>query len=127
MENKEYLDIADTLRSERARRGWTLKESSKKIGIGIVFLSEIERALKVPSALVIHDIAKAYDIEETAIALAYGKTPISVVETLQERKDFLDVIYEIKNTSKLSEDEKDEFFNHVVDMFKETLEKKEGG
>lgn len=123
---EEYLEIADKLRNERTKRKWTLKEASKRIGIGMVFLSEIERAIKVPSAVVIHDIARAYGLDEPELALAYNRTPVSVTAQLYERKDFLDLIYELKNTKKLSEDEKDEFITNIVDMFNDALEKKEG-
>jgi transcriptional regulator with XRE-family HTH domain len=123
---KEYLGIAERLREERIKRDWTLKDASKRIGIGVVFLSEIERALKVPSAIVIHDIAKVYGLDEPELALAFNRTPISVEETLSERVDFLDMIYELKNTKKLNEEEKDELVKNIIDMFKDAIEKKEG-
>jgi transcriptional regulator with XRE-family HTH domain len=123
---KEMMDIAEEIRNERTRRKWTLKDASRRIGIGIVFLSEIERGVKVPSAVVIHDLCKVYGLDEVKVALAYNRTPLSVEEALSERKDFLDMLYDLKNTKKLTEDEKDEFLRGIIGMFKETIEKKEG-
>lgn len=122
---EEFLEVAQFLRSHREAKGWTLSDASKKIGIGFVFLSEVERALKAPSALVIHDIATAYGISESNLAAAYKKTPISVVEDLSERTDVLRMIYDIKNTDRLTEDEKDDFYKRVLELYHESVNSKE--
>ncbi|MGQ7190781.1 hypothetical protein ACUODJ_54545, partial [Escherichia sp. HC-CC] len=73
----------------------TLVEASDKIGIGFVFLSEIERALKAPSTAAISGIARVYEMDECEIAIAYRKIPTSVLETLTKRQDILRMSYDI--------------------------------
>ncbi|QCY65036.1 helix-turn-helix domain-containing protein [Bacillus thuringiensis] len=122
---EEFLPIARKLRGEREARDWTLTEASKRTGISVTFLSEVERALKAPSALAIRDLARAYDIDESELAAAYGKTPLLVQKDLSERTDVLRMIYDIKNTNKLTEDEKDDFYKRVLELYHESVEGKE--
>ncbi|PFJ18221.1 transcriptional regulator, partial [Bacillus cereus] len=56
---------------------------------------------------------------------AYGKTPLLVQKDLSERTDVLRMIYDIKNTNKLTEDEKDDFYKRVLELYHESVEGKE--
>lgn len=122
---EEFLAPAQMLRNARDMKGWTLQDAAAQIGMSFTFLSEVERALKSPSSLIMHDMAKAYGIDESELAAAYKKAPISVVEDLSERADVLRMIYEIKNTNRLTEDEKDDFYERVLELYRESVDGKE--
>lgn len=114
----EFVDISQKLRRIREGKGLTLVEASDKIGIGFVFLSEIERALKAPSTAAISGIARVYEMDECEIAIAYRKIPTSVLETLTKRQDILRMIYDITNSDALNDQQRDELFNDVVALYR---------
>ncbi|QWI73248.1 helix-turn-helix transcriptional regulator (plasmid) [Bacillus mycoides] len=113
----EFIEISQKLRRIREAKGLTLVEASEKIGIGFVFLSEIERALKAPSTAAIKGIAKVYEMDECELAIAYRKIPITVLDALTKRKDILKMIYDAANTERLSQQEKEAFYNEIIDMY----------
>ncbi len=51
------------LRRERRQRGLTLKAVAERAALSVVYLGEIERGKKYPSALVLERLAGALDIE----------------------------------------------------------------
>ncbi|MED2788257.1 helix-turn-helix transcriptional regulator [Bacillus thuringiensis] len=114
----EFVDISQKLRRIREGKGLTLVEASDKIGIGFVFLSEIERALKAPSTAAISGIARVYEMDECEIAIAYRKIPTSVLETLTKRQDILRMIYDVTNSESLNDQQRDELFNDVVALYR---------
>ncbi|MEK4697796.1 helix-turn-helix transcriptional regulator [Bacillus sp. FSL M8-0063] len=114
----EFVDISQKLRRQREAKGLTLVEASEKVGIGFVFLSEIERALKAPSTAAISGIARVYEMDECEIAIAYRKIPTSVLDTLTRRQDILRMIYDVTNCEVLNDQQKDELFNDVVALYR---------
>ncbi|SJZ78581.1 helix-turn-helix domain-containing protein [Selenihalanaerobacter shriftii] len=56
------MTLGEKIRETRKKRGLTLKESSRKIGISYSFLSAIERNIKSPSLITIKQISKALNI-----------------------------------------------------------------
>ncbi|MCW1241958.1 helix-turn-helix domain-containing protein [Bacillus pretiosus] len=114
----EFVDISQKLRRIREGRGLTLVEASDKIGIGFVFLSEIERALKAPSTAAISGIARVYEMDECEIAIAYRKIPTSVLDALTKRQDILRMIYDVTNSETLNDQQRDELFNDVVALYR---------
>lgn len=51
--------IGRVLRRQRRRRGLTLREVAEKAAVSVVYLGEIERGLKYPSALVLERVGEA--------------------------------------------------------------------
>lgn len=120
----EFVEISQKLRKIRESKGLTLVEASDRVGIGFVFLSEIERALKAPSPAAIEGIAKVYDINECDLAIAYQKIPTTVLESLTKRKDILKMIYDIANDESISQDIKDTFYNEIVKSYNNLISSK---
>ncbi|SCV23857.1 Predicted transcriptional regulator [Bacillus cereus] len=120
----EFVEISQKLRKIRESKGLTLVEASDRVGIGFVFLSEIERALKAPSPAAIEGIAKVYDINECDLAIAYQKIPTTVLESLTKRKDILKMIYDIANDESISQDAKDTFYNEIVKSYNNLISSK---
>jgi transcriptional regulator with XRE-family HTH domain len=60
-------DLQETMgaviRRERQERGMTLKELAERAVLSVVYLGEIERGKKYPSALVLERLAHALDME----------------------------------------------------------------
>ncbi|MCH5476723.1 helix-turn-helix transcriptional regulator [Bacillus cereus] len=120
----DFIDISQKLRKIRELKRLTLVEASEKIGIGFVFLSEIERALKAPSAEAIKGIASVYEISECDLAISYRKIPVSVLDALTKRKDVLRMVYDVANSDVLSQEEKETFYNDVVSKYVELISSK---
>jgi transcriptional regulator with XRE-family HTH domain len=51
------------IRRERQDRGMTIKELAEKAGLSEIYLGEIERGQKYPSANVLESIARALDLD----------------------------------------------------------------
>jgi transcriptional regulator with XRE-family HTH domain len=51
------------IRRERRERHLTLKDLAERAGLSVVYLGEIERGKKYPSALVLERLAKALDLD----------------------------------------------------------------
>ncbi|ABY46806.1 helix-turn-helix domain-containing protein [Bacillus mycoides] len=113
----EFMEISQYLRKVRESKGLTLVDASEKIGIGFVFLSEIERALKAPSTIAIQGIARTYGINECEIALAYRKVPISVLDALTEHKEVLNIIYDVTNNEKITQGIREKFYGDVFEIY----------
>lgn len=120
----EFVEISQKLRRLREAKGLTLVEASDRVGIGFVFLSEIERALKAPSPSAIEGIARVYEINECDLAIAYQKIPATVLDSLTKRKDVLKLIYDIANNERLSEYDKETFYNEIVKKYNTLISSK---
>jgi len=71
---QRHLDplIAQSLRSARQRRGWTLRVAAEVIGISTGYLCLIEQGKRVPSTIV-----------ATSLVAVYSDMPVDVVAKLQ--------------------------------------------
>lgn len=101
--NEDFIEVGKELREIRAANNYTLEEASNKMNISIIHLSEIERAIKIPSITVISAIATAYSINEVELAAKYKKLPKSLEEFLFSHIEITKIIYEIANGRGLSE------------------------
>ncbi|MDA2128725.1 helix-turn-helix transcriptional regulator [Bacillus cereus] len=110
----EFIKISQQLRKVRESKGLTLVDASQKIGIGFVFLSEIERALKAPSSDAIEGIARTYEMNECDIATAYRRVPNVVWNALTEHKELLYMIYDISSDESLSPELRKELFDGII-------------
>lgn len=68
--------IGARLRSYRAKRGWSLKECSERIGISTRYLADIERGDKVPKLetflLILNTLsASADDVLQDSLSVGY--------------------------------------------------------
>ncbi|MED3182084.1 helix-turn-helix transcriptional regulator [Bacillus thuringiensis] len=115
--HKEFKHIAQQLRNIRESRNWTLVEASQKIGIGFVFLSEIERALKAPSAEAIAAISRVYDLDECEIAVQYKRIPLSVSNELSENREILRMMYDVINNKHITDEARAEFYSNVMSLY----------
>lgn len=115
--HKEFKNIAQQLRNIRESRNWTLVEASQKMGIGFVFLSEIERALKAPSAEAIAAICRVYDLDECEIAVEYKRIPLSVSNELSENSEILHMMYDVINNDRITDDAKSDFYSKVMTLY----------
>ena len=57
------MHIEILIKEERERQGMTLSKLSKKSGVSVAHLSDIEKNFKSPSLLVMVKIAKALDVD----------------------------------------------------------------
>ena len=54
--------LAETFRTLREQRSWTLREAAGRIGCSAPFLCDVERARRTPSPAVVIKAAKAYGL-----------------------------------------------------------------
>jgi transcriptional regulator with XRE-family HTH domain len=90
--------FGDILRDARAVKGWTLIESSKRLGCSFSYLATIERGgdNKIKMAL-IESICALYDLPLDDICIAAEKIPSSVFYKVIDNPQLIDVIrkYEV--------------------------------
>ena len=93
--------IGKKLRSYRAKRGWSIKVCSEKIGISTRYLADIERGDKVPKLetflLILNTLtASADDVLQDSLAVGYEAKSNDIIRKLNtldviKRKQTLDI------------------------------------
>lgn len=84
--------VGTTIRRERRAQGLTLKDLAERAALSVVYLGEIERGKKYPSALVLEKLAEALElsvpdllervaedlrgVREPAMALGFAAPPL---------------------------------------------------
>lgn len=77
MERDIYRILADRLRRERARAGWSLEELAERAGISGTFVAHIETGRKKPSLLTVHRLSRALNLPLSDL-LKEDRQPLTV-------------------------------------------------
>ena len=62
-------DLAEVLAVARRRRGWSLREAGRNIGVAHGTIAHLEHARRAPSAVVARNIVRAYRLTEAEAAM----------------------------------------------------------
>lgn len=69
----------------RKQRGWTLRETAKRLGCSHAHLGEVERGKKLPSARMMHAFVMVLDLRDS-LALAWSPDQIDRAKERIERR-----------------------------------------
>jgi transcriptional regulator with XRE-family HTH domain len=116
-----FKSIGEELRKLRKTKNLTLKEVAEKAGVSTMYISEIERDLKVPSDEVICKLAKIYNVDEKELFEGFGRIPEDILEELTSNKDLFAVLYEVSRNNKLDEASKERLYKQIYELYKKLL------
>ncbi|MBO3365014.1 helix-turn-helix transcriptional regulator [Clostridium perfringens] len=73
---EEYLEetiqnVGINIKKRRLKKGWSLKQLSKKSGVGIKTINDIELAINKPSKNTLYKLSRGFGV--TIDKLVYGK------------------------------------------------------
>jgi transcriptional regulator with XRE-family HTH domain len=96
--DRRWNDLGDFIREQRAIGQLSLRKLSEMAGVSNPYLSQIERGLRRPSAEILQQIARALEISSETLYVRAG--------ILEEPKDGVDPVAEIRRDPRISEDQK---------------------
>ena len=111
--------VGKYLSNLRAERNFKLSDLSTVIGVSPSYISDIERGKKQPSDMSIRAIAKFYGVDEIDLFERFGKIPGDVSAALLNNTRLKRTIRQVAATKKLTEDEKQEFYDKVERLYRD--------
>lgn len=98
----------------------TLTNAAKSIGISTVYLGEIEKGTKLPSDLLIRNIADFYNVNEDILFKKYGKIPLFAREEFSKQQDLQAVLSDISRRN-IPEEQKQRLYDSLTELYREFL------
>jgi transcriptional regulator with XRE-family HTH domain len=85
------MRFGDRVRDSRLKKGWTLRDLAKKVGVGFTYLSRVENERlnygDYPSDALIHRLADALDADEEDLLILAKRIPEPVKKRVLQRPD----------------------------------------
>lgn len=122
----KQLEFGQYITKLRSEKDLTIKRVAEELGISANYLSELERGKKMASDHLIRDIAKFLGKDENELFTVAGKTPLMAQEAMEQYPELGKTIAEIKADSRLTEDQKQNLFDQITNLYKRTIEEIEG-
>lgn len=97
-EDRRWYDLGEFIREQRNVGQMSLRRLSELAGVSNPYLSQIERGMRKPSAEILQQIARALEISAETLYIRAG--------ILDEPREGVDLIGEIRRTPGLSEEQK---------------------
>jgi len=97
-DDRRWYDLGEFIREQRNVGQMSLRKLSELAGVSNPYLSQIERGMRKPSAEILQQIARALEISAETLYIRAG--------ILDEPREGVDLIHEIRRTSGLSEEQK---------------------
>ena len=116
--------IGNELRSLRKAKNLHVKDIAEDVGVSSTYISEIERNNKVPSNELIEKMAQTYKIDEKDLFKGFNIIPESVIYELTSKYGLYDLFYELSENENITREEKDEFYQKVKELYKDTIKKR---
>ena len=113
------IRVGTYLNKLRAERKLKLTDVSAVINVSATYLSDIERGKKLPSDLTIRNLAKFYEVDEIDLFARFGKTPMDINLALLDNPRLKRTIRQVSGSKKLTDDEKQEFYDKVERLYKD--------
>jgi len=117
----EYLSA---LRNER---NLTQRTVAARLAISFQYLSEIEKAKKSPSDLLIRELAEIYELDiegEVDLYHRYGRIPLPTMEELKEQESthlVLAQLGQLVKTGKMTDEQRQEFYTEFDRMYRDFI------
>ncbi|MGN1387595.1 MAG: helix-turn-helix domain-containing protein [Bacillus sp. (in: firmicutes)] len=116
--------IGNELRSLRKAKNLHVKDIAEDVGVSSTYISEIERNNKVPSNELIEKMAQTYNVDEKRLYKGFNIIPESVIFELTSTYGLYDLFYELSEDESITREEKDEFYQKVKELYKDTFKKR---
>lgn len=126
-DKSNLIEVGKMLRERRKNFDFTLRFVSEKIGVSENYISEIEKGTKgkIPSDLIIRQLAEIYKVDERELFKGFGKIPISLKEELEKNEGLTDTLYRIQKNKKLNDDDRNNLYDEIQKLYLKHLDEKE--
>ena len=109
--------IGKELRGIRNSKEISLAEVAEQAGVSTMYISEIERDIKVPSDDLIEKLAVIYKVEEVELFEGFGKLTEGMTNEVVNNKDLFELIFNIVENPNITEKEKSEFYRNIHQQY----------
>ena len=116
--------IGNELRSLRKAKNLHVKDIAEDVGVSSTYISEIERNNKVPSNELIEKMAVVYSMEQKQLYKGFKVMPDNMLYELTSEHGLYDLLYELAEDESITREEKDEFYQKVKELYKDTIKKR---
>jgi transcriptional regulator with XRE-family HTH domain len=116
-EARRLVEFGHYLQEMRQEKEESLAVVGEALNVSSNYLSELERGKKMPSDVMIRDIAEYFKVEESILFNKLGKIPLLALEELEENEDLQKTLIEIKRNKKLTEDQKGELYERIHKLY----------
>lgn len=120
-----FKSIGEELRKLRKLKNLSMKEVAEQAGVSTMYISEIERNLKVPSDEVICKLAKIYNVDEKTLFEGFGRIPENILKELTSNEALFTILYEISRNDKLDDIRKENLYNQIYQVYKRFMKEAE--
>lgn len=116
------LKAGDILKRQRVELGYTLDQVSKKVGVSINYISEMERNNKTnPSDEIIVKLAEVYKLGEDDLFNLFGKVPLSAKEEVRSNPNLIKALSQLSRDEKLTTQEKDMLYEKLIQWYEKMI------
>lgn len=116
------LNTAKMLKDLRREKGLSTVDVAKALGVTPNYISEIERALKIPSDQLIIKLSNYFCIDCNELFYQFGKEPLSARKEFEGNKALHSLLIEIGSNNKLSDEEKEKIYDQLYKTYHALLE-----
>ncbi|MGA4519167.1 helix-turn-helix domain-containing protein [Solibacillus silvestris] len=116
----EKVTLGSYLRTKREANKRTLVDMLKNVDVSKMYLSQIERDEKIPSDIILRQIANSYGVDEVTLFELANKVPIHTQEELREHKKIQRYLARAKE-EQVDEDTKNRMYDEIEQVFKKYL------
>ncbi|MBL4952093.1 helix-turn-helix transcriptional regulator [Neobacillus sp. YIM B02564] len=120
-ETFRLVETGEFLRKKRNQLGLSMQQVGDILHISTNYVSEIERGVKLPSPLLIRELAYFYHINENDLFRMYGKIPLSAKEELEANTFLQDLLSDINQNKNLPDKKKKELFSEFLQVYQRFL------
>jgi transcriptional regulator with XRE-family HTH domain len=108
--------IGNLVAKLRAQSGLSMAQLSVRVGINPIYLSQVERGVRLPSDDIIRNLAEFFKLDENDLFDMAGRVPLAVREELEKQSMLQNLLKEMAKV-KLDEQKKQEIYQEFIKSF----------
>jgi transcriptional regulator with XRE-family HTH domain len=120
MPNK--IEFGKQLFELRMKRGLTLTEFGKLVGISANYAGELERGKKEASDEIIRKIANVYNVSEESLFVIMKRVPLGIKEETESSPELQELLSEIAKNKNLDDEAKKKIYQKVRKYYESLLD-----
>ncbi len=109
-------EIGNLVKKLRTQNGLSMAQLAVRVGINPIYLSQVERGVRLPSDEIIQNIADFFNLDENDLFDMAGRVPLVVREELEKQSMLQNLLKEMINV-KLDEQKKQEIYQEFLRSF----------
>lgn len=108
--------IGNLVAKLRIQSGFSMAQLAVRVGINPIYLSQVERGVRLPSDEIIRNLADFFKLDENDLFDMVGRVPLVVREELEKQSMLQSLLKEMVKV-KLDEQKKQEIYQEFFNSF----------